>query len=81
MTERQDEIIERSVSPDGGVHPFLYTESDLLPDGVDFDDLTDEEQQTLADVYRFAPIRPGRKQGLSHLSNRYSKMVFAGYKL
>jgi len=40
-----------------------------LPEGKDFDDLTKEEKEELKNKYRFDPLRPGRYQGITGITN------------
>lgn len=44
---------------------FLNTEADFLPEGKTFEDLTQEELETLRRQYRFSPFRPGIYQGIT----------------
>ena len=44
---------------------FMRTESEFLPPGKTFDDLTPEELERLKGQYRFDPFKPGIPQTLS----------------
>jgi len=44
---------------------FFRDETDFLPPGKTFDDLTDAEKETLRQQYRFSPYRPGIYQTLT----------------
>ena len=44
---------------------FITAESDFLPEGKTFEDLTPEELSLLRNRYRFSPLKPGMYQALS----------------
>jgi hypothetical protein len=44
---------------------FQITESQLLPEGKTFDDLTDQEKALLKNRYRFIPFKPGKYQEIT----------------
>jgi hypothetical protein len=44
---------------------FFREESNFLPKGKTFDDLTEEEKKDLRNKYRFDPMKPGVYQGIS----------------
>ena len=76
-----DELPSYDQEGEGAFLPFLRTESDFLPDGKHFEDLSQDEKDALRDSYRFDPYRPGLKQGITNIGNRYAKLIFAGYGL
>lgn len=63
----------------GAFLPFLRREIDFLPEGATFEDLTEEQLARLKILYRYDPYRPGLKQGITNIANRYAKWIFAGY--
>ena len=44
---------------------YFKDESEFLPEGKTFKDLTPEEEQRLKSQYRFSPYKPGIYQGLT----------------
>lgn len=48
---------------------FYRVESEFLPEGKTWDDLTDKEKAELKSKYRFDPLRPGTYQGITGLEN------------
>ena len=44
---------------------FNKTESEFLPPGKTFADLTPEEERILQNQYRFSPYRPGQYQSIT----------------
>jgi len=51
---------------------FYQAEKEFLPEGKDFEDLTEEELETLKNRYRFAALKPGVNQTISG----FGKMLF-----
>jgi len=48
---------------------FYRDESDFLPSGKTYSDLTPEELKFLQSQYRFSPLRPGMPQCISGFRN------------
>lgn len=48
---------------------FYKSESEFLPKGKTYSDLTPEEMRILRSQYRFSPLRPGMYQTLSGFKN------------
>ena len=47
---------------------FYRTESEFLPGGKTFADLTPEEREKVRNQYRFDPLKPGCYQGITGFS-------------
>lgn len=48
--------------------------SHFLPNGVDFDSLTEEEKKMVKDRYRFAFLRPGKYQSITGIGGKNGQM-------
>jgi hypothetical protein len=48
---------------------FFRDETDFLPEGKKFEDLTEQEKKDLKNKYRFDPMRPGIYQGITGMNN------------
>lgn len=48
---------------------FYRDEREFLPEGKDFDDLTEAEKKKLRNQYRFDPLKPGIYQGITGFGN------------
>jgi len=48
--------------------------SEFLPEGVDFDTLSEEDKKLVKDRYRFAFLRPGKYQSITGIGGRNGSM-------
>jgi hypothetical protein len=48
--------------------------SEFIPEGVDFDSLTEKEKKTIKDKYRFSFLRPGKYQSITGVGGKNGKM-------
>lgn len=67
-------ISEHTVSPNQDIPKdqldiFFRDESEFLPEGKTWADLTEEEKALVKARYRFDPMRPGMYQGITGLGN------------
>jgi len=69
------DFVEFSGAPPSKVEPasvvpkefdiYYKDESQFLPEGKTFNELTPEEEQRLKSQYRFSPYKPGTYQGIT----------------
>ena len=48
--------------------------SEYLPDGIDYDLLSDKDKKLVKDRYRFAFLRPGKYQSITGIGGRNGQM-------
>ena len=64
------EVIPRSMDI------FYRTERSFLPEGKDFEDLTEDELARVRSRYRFSPLRPGMYQAITGIGGRRGSMLY-----
>ena len=62
--QQQEAVFNPEVIPDEE-EIYWRDERYWLPEGKDFDDLTEAELIDLKNKYRFDPLRPGKYQGIT----------------
>ena len=73
LPEQQDAHFNLSDVPQ---HLDVYWRpfSEFLPEGVDFNELSDSDKKIAKDRYRFAFLRPGKYQSITGIGGRNGSM-------
>ena len=55
---------------------YYRSERSFLPEGKDFDDLTEDELARVRTRYRFSPLRPGMYQAITGIGGQVGTMLY-----